>query len=97
MSEKDVDWKSKFNELLDVCGSEIKKTTEIGKKMLNASQSNAELRETYEELGQILKQYIEAGKLEIEDSDINRLIAKAAKLEGDMEGFESDVQNIKKG
>lgn len=95
--DKEVDWKVKFNDLLEVCGSEIKKTTEIGKKMLSASQSNANLRETYEELGQIFKQYVEADKIKIEDSEVMMLIERATKLEDQMEGFESDVHNIKKG
>ena len=95
--DNQVDWKSKFNELLDVCGTEIKKTTEIGKKMLSASQSNANLRETYEELGQVIKQRIESDQIKIEDSDVIRLVEKAAKLESQMESFESDVHDIKKG
>lgn len=96
MSKDQTDWKSKFNELLGTCQSELKKTTQIGKKMLSASQSNADLHDTYEALGIIFKKYIEDDKIKIEDEEVEVLIQKAKRLESDLEGFESDVRNLKK-
>ncbi len=92
-----TDWKLKINGLLNTCQSELKKTTQIGMKMLTASQSNAELHETYEALGRLLKEGIENKSIEFKNSDIEGLIAKANKLESDLEYLESEVQNIKKG
>ena len=34
--EKQPDWKDRFNDIVQTCQDEIKKTTEIGKKMLTA-------------------------------------------------------------
>jgi hypothetical protein len=92
-----TDWKLKINGLLNTCQSELKKTTQIGMKMLTASQSNADLHDTYEALGRLLKEAVENKTIEVENSDIEGLIAKANKLESDLEFLESEVQNIKKG
>ena len=96
MSSDQTDWKSKFNELLDTCQSELKKTTQIGKKMLSASQSNAELHDTYKSLGILFKKCLEEGTIEVNNEEVSQLVAKATKLEADLEGFESDVQSLKK-
>jgi anti-sigma28 factor (negative regulator of flagellin synthesis) len=90
------DWKLKLNDLVQTCQSELKKTTKIGMKMLSASQSNAQLHETYEELGHWLKNSIESGDLKIEDAKVIELIAKVRQLESELEGYEEEVQNIKK-
>ena len=60
-SNDQVDWKLKFNDLVSTCQSELKKTTKIGMKMLSASQSNAELHDTYQEIGRWAKQAVESG------------------------------------
>ena len=96
MTTEQTDWKAKFNDLLDTCQSELKKTTQIGKKMLSASHSNAELSDIYKELGMKFKTMIENGEVSVDDAEITELIAKASKLEADLEGFESDVQSLKK-
>lgn len=96
MSTEQTDWKAKFNELLDTCQSELKKTTQIGKKMLSASQSTAELNDIYKELGMRFKEAIEKGRVSNDDSEIAELVANASKLESDLEGFESDVRSLKK-
>jgi outer membrane lipopolysaccharide assembly protein LptE/RlpB len=92
-----TDWKLKFNDLLTTCQSELKKTTQIGMKMVTASQSNAQLHDTYEALGRMLKEGIENNTIKVENSDIEALVAKANKLETDLEFLESEVQTIKKG
>lgn len=96
-NDENIDWKNKFNDLLNTCQTELKKTTQIGMKMLSASQSNAKLHETYEALGLWLKEAIESDELKIEDQKVLDLIAEANQLESDLETFESEVQTIKKG
>ena len=44
-------WKNKVQDILHTCQEELKRTTEIGKKMLSASSTNSELHSAYEELG----------------------------------------------
>jgi hypothetical protein len=95
-SNDQVDWKLKFNDLVSTCQSELKKTTKIGMKMLSASQSNAELHDTYEEIGRWTKQAVESGDLKIDDIKVQDLIAKANSLESELEDFEDQVHNIKK-
>lgn len=90
-----ADWKLKFNDILNTCQSELKKTTKIGMKMLSASQSNSQLHETYEALGMWLKNAVEQGELKIEDVEVEALLAKVNELEKAMEDFEKEVQEIK--
>lgn len=92
-----VDWKEKFTELVNTAQSELKKTTQIGLKMVSASQSNARLHDTYEALGQWLKQAVASGDIKIEDPDVKNLIEVAEKLEAQLHAYEEEVQNIKKG
>lgn len=96
MSDDQTDWKFKFTELLDTCQSELKKTTQIGKKMLSASQSTADLNEAYRSLGILFKDYIASGEVQVDSEKVNDLISIASKLEADLEGYESDVQTLKK-
>lgn len=91
------DWKNKFSDLLNTCQSELKKTTQIGLKMVSASQSNAKLHDTYEALGQWLKEAVENGDITIQDEDVKNLLALANQLEEELKGYEQDVQDIKKG
>ena len=94
--ENNNDWRDRFNDLLQTCQAEFKKTTKIGMKMLSASQSNTQLHETYEALGMWLKDAVEKEKLQVEDKDVLSLIAKIKELEDAMESFEREVQEIKK-
>jgi hypothetical protein len=91
------DWKMKFNELVSTCQTELKKTTQIGMKMVSASQSNAKLHDTYEALGQWLKEAVSNGELEVKNEEVTNLLALATKLELDLQNYEDEVQNIKKG
>ena len=60
------EWKSKFQEMMQVCQEELKKTTEIGKKMLTASKANSDLKEAYEELGIYIVAETRKGNLNLE-------------------------------
>lgn len=88
-------WKVKFQEILGVCQEEIKKTTAIGKKMLNATTANSKLHETYEELGRLTARSIENNLLTWENSQVDKLIEKIKLLEAELENFEKDVRDIK--
>ncbi|MAZ49776.1 MAG: hypothetical protein CME65_14535 [Halobacteriovoraceae bacterium] len=94
--ENNNDWRERFNDLLQTCQAEFKKTTKIGMKMLSASQSNTQLHETYEALGMWLKDAVEKEKLKVEDKEVLALISKISELEEAMESFEREVQEIKK-
>ena len=96
MATEQTDWRAKFNDLLDTCQSELKKTTQIGKKMLSASQSTAELNDIYRNLGMKFKEAIEKGEVSSSDPEFEELVATGVKLESDLEGFESEVQSLKK-
>ncbi len=91
-----VDWKEKFNDLVQTCQSELKKTTQIGMKMLSASQANSQLHETYEKLGRWLVTELDNERIKVEDQEITDLVHKVKELEGELEGFEQDVRDIKK-
>ena len=92
-----ADWKDKFSDLINTCQTELKKTTQIGLKMVSASQSNAKLHDTYEALGVWLKEAVSSGEIKVENEDIVNLIALANKLEDEIHAYEEEVQNIKKG
>ena len=52
--EQKPQWREKLNGLFNTCQGELKRTAEIGKKMLTASKENTHLNEKYEELGKIV-------------------------------------------
>lgn len=89
------DWMNKFQELINSCQVELKKTTQIGMKMLSASQSNAQLHETYESLGVLVRQAIQSGSLNWNEPKVTELLDKIDNLETELEQFESEVREIK--
>lgn len=95
-SSGEQDWKGRFNDLLQSCQSELKRTTQIGMKMLSASQSNVQLHEAYEELGRLAKEALAAKELNWENARASELCESIQKLELELEGLEEEVQNIKK-
>lgn len=94
-SKNNNDWKDKFQGLLNSCQSEIKRTTKIGMKMLHASQSNVQLHEKYEELGQLVLKAHEEGILELKDAEALKIIEDIKHLESELHQFEKDVKDIK--
>ncbi len=92
----DVNWKAKFQELLGVCQEEIKKTTAIGIKMLNATSSNSRLHECYEELGRMLVKAIDEGELTWESAKVKDLCQEIKQLELTLDQYEKEVEKIKK-
>jgi hypothetical protein len=88
-------WKTKFQEIVNVCQEELKRTTEIGRKMLNATRANSQLHETYEELGQLLMKAMDTGELKWENPMVKELIERIKLLEQEMEEIESEMNKIK--
>ena len=89
-------WKNRVQEMLNVCQEELKKTTEIGKKMISASKANSELHETYELLGQEILKDIRNKKISWENTEAQRLIKIIEQKEDLLESMETQVQDIKK-
>jgi hypothetical protein len=88
-------WKVKMHEMFQVCQDELKRTTEIGKKMLTASKTNSTLHESYEELGMLAFKALESGKLAWDDSRVADLVGMIKDCEKGLEKIESEVNNIK--
>ena len=89
-------WKNKFQDLMQVCQGELKKTAEIGKKMITAGQSNAELEESYVELGKLAFSSMSNGDLKWENMKAQAHLEKINKLKAQLEDIEQEVQDIKK-
>jgi hypothetical protein len=95
MSAENTKWKEKFSTILNTCQEELKKTTEIGKKMLSASKTNTSLKDTYEELGHLVVKSIRNNELDWSNARVHQLIAKIEECEAKLESIEEDVKNIK--
>ena len=89
-------WKEKFSEFITTCHGELRKTTEIGKKMLSASKINTELHESFEALGRYTREQIQQQKLTWnDDPEANRLLERIEQCEQRLKEFEDHVKNIK--
>ena len=89
------EWKSKFQEMIQVCQEELKKTTEIGKKMLSASKANSDLREAYEDLGHFVVTETRKGNLTWDSKEIETYMEKISQKEAELEEIEKEVKKIK--
>jgi hypothetical protein len=89
------DWKVKFNEMIQVCQGELKRTTDIGKKMLSASKTNATLHESFEELGILVAKAIKKGELSWDNPRVHEILKTIKGCEKDLEKMEEDVNNIR--
>ncbi len=88
-------WRSKFNEMVQVCTDELKKTTQIGKKMLNASKTNSCLHEAYEELGVLVAKALEKNKLEWDNPRAHELLLTIKQCKRNLNDIETEVNKIK--
>ncbi len=91
------EWKSKFQEIFNVCQEELKKTTDIGKKMLMASKSNSKLHEAYEKLGHLAFEAMASGELDWNKEQVTKLVKKIEKYTKELESIEKDVNDLKNG
>lgn len=88
-------WRSKFNEMVQVCTDELKKTTEIGKKMLNASKTNSCLHEAYEELGVLVAKALEKNQIEWDNPRAQELVQTIKQCKRNLNDIEHEVNKIK--
>ncbi len=91
----EVPWTDKVQGIFNACQSELKRTTQIGMKMISASQSNSDLHESYEKLGHMLKDAIKSGDLKWDNEEVLNCIAQIETLEEDLKNIEEDVHKIK--
>ena len=90
-----IDWRTKMQDVLQTCQDEIKKTTEMGKKMLQASRANSSLHEAYEELGKLAMAEITAGNLKWEEVKVQELVTKIKNYEANLQDLEKEISRIK--
>jgi hypothetical protein len=89
-------WKEKLDVLVNTCQDELKKTAEIGKKMLSASRENSLLSDAYEKLGKYTFEAMKNKDLKWDDEKANQTVTDIVECLEKLENIESDVQNIKK-
>lgn len=87
--------KGKFNFWLLNFHKEIKKTTEIGKKMLTASRINTHMKDTYEELGRLLEKGVDNGDVDWDSPKMRALLHSIKACKKDLEEIERNMNSIK--
>ncbi len=95
MQNNQSHWRVKVQELFQVCQDELKRTTEIGKKMLTASKTNTNLHDAYEELGVLVVKAIKSGSLEWDHPRVKELVHQIDNCEKDLEVIEEEVNKIR--
>lgn len=93
--EKQNDWRTKFHDIFQTCSDELKRTTEIGKKMLSASKTNTNLHEAYEELGVLAAKAIKNNELTWENEKVKKLLKTIEGCESDLKNIEDQVNDIR--
>lgn len=93
--QKNQQWKSKVQAIFQVCQDEVKKTTEIGKKLLSASKTNSSLHEAYEELGMLVKNDLRNGFLKWDNPRVEEILKTISNCENDLDRIENEVNDIK--
>ena len=88
-------WKARVQEIFQVCQEELKRTTEIGKRMISASKTNSSLHESYEELGMLAMKELKSGKLEWGHPRVEAILKMIAECEADLENIEGEVNEIR--
>ena len=88
-------WRNKVQELFQVCQDELKRTTEIGKKMLSASKTNSHLHDAYQELGELTAQSIKDGSLEWKHPQVKKLLKEIERDEKNLEAIEQEVSKVR--
>lgn len=93
--QKNQQWKNKVQELFESAQTEIKRTTEIGKKMFSASKTNSNLNEAYEELGHLAAKALERGDLDWNHARVKELLMIIKTCKDDLAKIEGEVHDIK--
>lgn len=95
MQKHQTPWTEKVQELFHTCSEEIKRTTEIGKKMLTASKTNSGLHEAYAQLGRLAAEAIESKEINWENPKVHDLMHTIKSCQEDLETLEEEVNTIK--
>ena len=93
--ENNPNWSKKVMQVLQHAQEELKKTTEIGKKMISASKTSSELHEAYEELGKLVYKGLKGESLSLEDPRLGEFVEKIDDLQEELGDIESEVNKIK--
>lgn len=96
MTGKNIDWRSNFKKIYEMCQGELKKTTALGKKMYSASQTNSGLADAYQELGELVVKALQSGELQWDDPKVKDLVEKIESYKNELEKIEKDLHKIKK-
>ena len=84
--------KGKLNFWLLNFHKEIKKTTEIGKKMLTASRINTQMKDTYEELGRLLEKGVDSGEADWDSPKMRALLHEIKVCKKDLEEIPDKIK-----
>jgi len=95
MQKTNPPWKDKVSEIFQTCQDELKRTTDIGRKMLTASRTNSSLHEAYEELGVLLACAIKNGELKWDNARVKELLNTVQNCEHNLDEIEDEVNKIK--
>ena len=95
MTTKKNPWKSKVQEIFNVCQDEIKRTTKIGKRMISASQTNSSLQTAYKELGELVAEELASGKLKWNHPKVKEHLETIRSCEETLQSIEGEVNNIR--
>jgi len=95
MPRQNQEWRSRVQEIFQVCQEEIKRTTDIGKKMLTASKTNSCLHTSYEELGMLVYKEVAEGRLEWNHPRLKEIMATIQVCESELDTIEKEVNKIK--
>ena len=93
--DNNPNWSKKVMQVLQHAQEELKKTTEIGKKMISASKTSSELHDAYEELGKLIYKGLKEDTLSLEDPRLGEFVEKIDDLQEELGDIESEVNKIK--
>lgn len=88
-------FKGQFNFWLLNLHKEIMKTGAIGKKMLTASRTNSDMKESYENLGRLLERAVENGEVDWDSPKMRALIHNIKACKKDLKEIEQKINVIK--
>ena len=92
---KNSQWKDKVQSALNNVQDELKRTTDIGVRMFNASKTNGCLKEAYEELGKIVAREMRAERLEFSHRRALELVEQIKECEKNLSSIEEEVNDIR--
>ena len=93
--DNNPNWSKKFIQVLQHAQDELKKTTEIGKKMISASKTSSELHDAYESLGKHIYKLLKEKNLNPDDPELDSFVEKIDDLHEELGDIESEVNKIK--